>query len=79
MVILVNPLGMPPSLAHHFGHLFVRDPLVILQEHLHPTDESSSYHFEVSIRNELIETERDALEFELDDLVFASLETPSSG
>jgi hypothetical protein len=25
----------------------IRDPLVILKEYLHPTDETSSYHFDV--------------------------------
>lgn len=39
--------GMPETLARHFGHLFVRDPLVIIKECLHPTDEPNCYHFEV--------------------------------
>ena len=44
-------LGMPETLSRHFGHLFVRDPLVIIDEFLHPKDDTSSYHFEVcSIR-----------------------------
>ncbi|UJR07542.1 hypothetical protein I4U23_011830 [Adineta vaga] len=38
--------GMPETLSRHFGHLFIRDPLVILDEFLHPTDDTSSYHFE---------------------------------
>lgn len=38
---------MPESLARHFGHLFVRDPLVILKEYLDPSDHATSYHFEV--------------------------------
>jgi len=37
---------MPETLARHFGHLFVRDPLVIIDEFRHPKDETSSYHFE---------------------------------
>jgi len=43
-----NKKGMPETLARHFGHIFVRDPLVILKEHLHPTDNKHSYHFEVN-------------------------------
>ncbi|CAF4113007.1 unnamed protein product [Adineta steineri] len=38
--------GMPSSLAHHFGHLFVRDPLVVIKESLHLEDDTSSYHFD---------------------------------
>lgn len=37
---------MPETLAKHFGHLFVRDPLVIIDEFLEPKDETTSYHFE---------------------------------
>jgi hypothetical protein len=40
---------MPETLSRHFGHLFVRDPLVILQEYLHPHEKTYSYHFEVSL------------------------------
>lgn len=40
---------MPSTLARHFGHMFMRDPLVIIKEHLYPTDDSSAYHFEVSL------------------------------
>ena len=36
------------TLARHFAYLLIRDPLAILREHLHPTDDSSTYHFEVS-------------------------------
>jgi len=39
---------MSSTLARHFGYLFIRDPLVIIKEYLHPTDDESSYHFEVS-------------------------------
>ena len=40
---------MPTTLSRHFGHLFIRDPLVIIKEQLHPQVDSSSYHFEVSL------------------------------
>jgi hypothetical protein len=40
---------MSPTLSRHFGHLFVRDPLIILEEHLHCDDDLSSYHFEVNV------------------------------
>ena len=40
---------MPITLARHFGYLFIRDPLVIIREHLYPTDDQSTYHFEVSL------------------------------
>ena len=39
--------GMPETLARHYGHIFVRDPLVIMKEFVHPVDETSAYHFEV--------------------------------
>jgi hypothetical protein len=42
-------IGMSPALSRHFGHLFIRDPLVVIQEQLHPKDALSSYHFEVSL------------------------------
>ena len=29
---------MPETLSRHFGHLFIRDPLVIIEEYLHPMD-----------------------------------------
>ncbi|CAF4085715.1 unnamed protein product [Adineta steineri] len=38
--------GMPETLANHFGHIFIRDPLVIMDRFLHPTDDTNSYHFE---------------------------------
>ncbi|CAF3904200.1 unnamed protein product [Adineta steineri] len=38
--------GMSSTLAKHFGHLFVRDPLVVMKENLHPEDDTSSYHFD---------------------------------
>jgi len=40
---------MSSTLARHFGYLFIRDPLVIIKEQLYPTDDSSTYHFEVSL------------------------------
>ena len=40
---------MSPTLSRHFGHLFVRDPLIVIEEQLHSKDDSSSYHFEVSL------------------------------
>ena len=47
-VFFFRQAGMSSTLARHFGYLFMRDPLAILREHLHPTDDSSTYHFEVS-------------------------------
>ncbi|UJR10396.1 hypothetical protein I4U23_014599 [Adineta vaga] len=38
--------GISSTLAHHLGHLFIRDPLVIIKENLHPIDDTTSYHFE---------------------------------
>ncbi|CAF1401918.1 unnamed protein product [Rotaria sordida] len=38
--------GMPETLSRHFGHLFIRDPLVIMKELLHLDDDTTSYHFE---------------------------------
>lgn len=38
---------MSETLARHYGHLFTRDPLVIMEEYLHSNDENSAYHFEV--------------------------------
>ena len=49
MKIIINRLGMPETLARHFGHLFIRDPLVIIEEFLHPKDENNSYHFDVCL------------------------------
>ncbi len=40
---------MSATLARHFGYLFMRDPLVIIKEHLHPQDDSTAYHFEVNL------------------------------
>ncbi|CAF1509733.1 unnamed protein product [Rotaria sp. Silwood1] len=31
--------GMPETLSHHFGYLFIRDPRFILKELLHPIDD----------------------------------------
>lgn len=47
-------IGMSSTLARHFGYLFMRDPLVIIKEQLYPTDDQSTYHFEVSFNNILI-------------------------
>ena len=40
---------MPENLSRHFGHLLIRDPLVILEEFVHPADNKTAYHFEVSL------------------------------
>jgi hypothetical protein len=45
----VCKIGMSATLARHFGYLFMRDPLVIIKEHLHPQDDSTAYHFEVNL------------------------------
>ncbi len=47
-ILFFYVIGMSSTLARHFGYLFIRDPLVIIKEYLHPTDDESSYHFEVS-------------------------------
>ncbi|CAG8748016.1 737_t:CDS:2, partial [Dentiscutata heterogama] len=38
--------GVDELLARHVSYLFIRDPLVVLEESLHQDDESSSNHFE---------------------------------
>ena len=38
--------GVDSYLAHHYAHLFIRDPLVIFQELLNQDDKTSSDHFE---------------------------------
>lgn len=38
--------GVDESLAHHIGHLFIRDPLVIFKELLNQDNTESSDHFE---------------------------------
>lgn len=38
--------GIDASLALHIAHLFVRDPLVIYQQHLHLDDATETDHFE---------------------------------
>ncbi|CAF1231429.1 unnamed protein product [Rotaria sordida] len=38
--------GMPETLSRHYGHLFIHDPLVVLEESLHTVDDTTSYHFE---------------------------------
>lgn len=43
--------GMDKTLATHFAHLFIRDPIVIFEETLCQDDEKSSDHFEVSPQN----------------------------
>ncbi len=40
---------MSSTLARHYGYLFIRDPLVLIEEQLYPTDGSSIYHFEASL------------------------------
>ena len=40
---------MSETLARHYAHLFMRDPLVIMKEFLHPIDENNAYHFEVCV------------------------------
>lgn len=39
--------GLDEVLANHFGHLFIRDPLVIFEESLEEEDEEGTDHFEV--------------------------------
>lgn len=71
---------MPETLARHFGHLFVRDPLVIIDEFLHPKDENSSYHFEVCVWFFLLLFElKFSLEFKFSRLVFIEIETTAIG
>lgn len=38
--------GMDPQLANHFGHLFVRDPIVIFNEDINQDDKTCMDHFE---------------------------------
>jgi len=52
--LLLSPLpwfpalpGFDDLLAHHFAHLFIRDPLVIFSELLDQDNEVSADHFEV--------------------------------
>ncbi|GMM27495.1 glutamate--cysteine ligase [Martiniozyma asiatica (nom. inval.)] len=42
---LINK-GMDKQLANHFGHLFIRDPLVIFSERINQDDSDSMDHFE---------------------------------
>lgn len=39
--------GVDDLLAKHYGHLFIRDPLVVFRELLDVDDKESSDHFEV--------------------------------
>lgn len=39
--------GVDDLLAKHYGHLFIRDPLVVFRELLDVDDKTSSDHFEV--------------------------------
>jgi hypothetical protein len=48
-ILFLCKIGMSTTLARHFGYIFMRDPLVIIKEYLHPTDDSSAYHFEVNL------------------------------
>lgn len=45
--VIIHMIGMPSSLARHFGSIFTRDPLVIIKEQMFATDGLTSYHFEV--------------------------------
>lgn len=45
---------MSSTLARHFGYIFMRDPLVIMKEQLYPTDDQSTYHFEVSFNDDIL-------------------------
>jgi len=49
LICFVYKIGMSSTLARHFGYLFMRDPLILIQEQLYPTDDSSIYHFEASL------------------------------
>ncbi|GAA5976095.1 hypothetical protein JCM11641_003280 [Rhodosporidiobolus odoratus] len=42
----LNKGGMDDTLATHFAHLFIRDPIVVFEETLEQDDERSSDHFE---------------------------------
>lgn len=44
---LMKEGGLDEVLANHFGHLFIRDPLVIFEESLEEQDEEGTDHFEV--------------------------------
>lgn len=44
---LVEEGGVDATLADHVGHLFVRDPLLVLSEKLVQDDERDSNHFDV--------------------------------
>ena len=39
--------GIDEQLARHYAHLFIRDPLVLFQEHVYQDDEQHTDHFEV--------------------------------
>ncbi len=54
----------------------MRDPLIVMEEQLHPKDDSSSYHFEVSFSRYLYkEIIFLNVEFEFDGLAFSSIQT----
>ncbi|GAA6043759.1 hypothetical protein JCM8097_006657 [Rhodosporidiobolus ruineniae] len=38
--------GLSPALATHFGHLFIRDPVVVFAETMQQEDDDSTDHFE---------------------------------
>lgn len=70
--------GVPETLSRHFGHLFIRDPLVIIEEFLHPTDETKSYHFEVrSLHRRRLHLS--LAEFELAGVEHTSTKTTAAG
>lgn len=72
---------MSPTLSRHFGHLFIRDPLIVIKEQLHPKEDSSSYHFEVSCSRCLHKEFLFFLnaEFEFNGLAFSSIQTSPIG
>ncbi|MGH0178517.1 UNVERIFIED_CONTAM: hypothetical protein FKN15_077647, partial [Acipenser sinensis] len=41
--------GVDRLVAQHVAHLFIRDPLVVLEETIHQDDENESEHFEVQL------------------------------
>ena len=38
---------MDGTLARHFAHLFIRDPIMLFREKTTISDETDTYHFEV--------------------------------
>jgi glutamate--cysteine ligase catalytic subunit len=81
VILFLWETGMSPALARHFGYIFMRDPLVVIKEHLHSKDDSSAYHFEVNLdtfvvkKNNLLFN----LVLEFNSLVFSSIKTTTTG